>query len=286
MQRRLQIFLLLKLTPSPNSLAHFSLALSSVALRALFPRIGARQCLCELRLLLLLEPHTQRRQKHLKAEANASSFLSYRRRRFRRSLLLPSRSRNQMTWTGAAPVAPPPGYDPAHPERDPVGAAAAREAAARASAVRVEKAKVRRESSDLKKREPTPSAVETLVRPFFPSTLDHHLSKKKNTKNSQKQLLREQLKKCYKESGVNHLQDCAELVDKYMSSIKGGSGTEVSFERERGRVFFFFFFFGFSMTPSLSFFAFSPTHTLLVLTRSCQTTTLSTTVDQRAEKVE
>ena len=85
-----------------------------------------------------------------------------------------------MTWTGAAPVAPPPGYDPAHPERDPVGAAAAREAAARASAVRVEKAK----------------------------------------------LLREELKKCYKESGVNHLQDCAELVDKYMSAIKGGSGTE------------------------------------------------------------
>ena len=50
---------------------------------------------------------------------------------------------SKMTWTGAAPVAPPPGYDPRHPERDPVGAAAAREAAARASAVRVEKAKVR-----------------------------------------------------------------------------------------------------------------------------------------------
>lgn len=53
-----------------------------------------------------------------------------------------------MTWTGAAPVAPPPGYDPAHPERDPVGAAAAREAAARASAVRVEKAKVRKKETN------------------------------------------------------------------------------------------------------------------------------------------
>ena len=55
-----------------------------------------------------------------------------------------------MTWTGASPVAPPPGYDPAHPERDPVGAAAAREAAARASAVRVEKAKVKKRKRERK----------------------------------------------------------------------------------------------------------------------------------------
>ena len=81
---------------------------------------------------------------------------------------------NQMTWTGAAPVALPPGYDPAHPERDPVGAAAAREAAARASAVQVEKAKVRKrfEEEEEKKTRSAVVAPPARARPFFldPST--------------------------------------------------------------------------------------------------------------------
>lgn len=61
---------------------------------------------------------------------------------------------------------------------------------------------------------------------FF--VLSFSISTSSHTKNGnkKKQLLREKLKKCYKESGVNHLQDCAELVDQYMAAIKGGSGTE------------------------------------------------------------
>lgn len=147
-----------------------------------------------------------------------------------------------MTWTGAAPVAPPPGYDPAHPERDPVGAAAAREAAARASAVRVEKAKVRTKMKVIYR--PSLACSLSFVLPFF-----IHLLLDPEKKSTQQQLLREELKKCYKESGVNHLQDCAELVDKYMSAIKGGSGTEVRFFFK----FFLFSFFGFGFIFSLCF---------------------------------
>lgn len=82
---------------------------------------------------------------------------------------------NQMTWTGAAPVALPPGYDPAHPERDPVGAAAAREAAARASAVQVEKAKVRRRfGEEEEKKLDRPSSLFTLALALFSLTLQPH----------------------------------------------------------------------------------------------------------------
>ena len=39
------------------------------------------------------------------------------------------------------------------------------------------------------------------------------------------QILRERVKACYKEAGVNHLQDCAGAVDAYLEAIRGGSGT-------------------------------------------------------------
>ena len=97
---------------------------------------------------------------------------------------------NQMTWTGAAPVALPPGYDPAHPERDPVGAAAAREAAARASAVRVEKAKVRKryEEEEEKKTRSAVVAPPARARPFFldPSNLTLQTPPKQNTQTPPK----------------------------------------------------------------------------------------------------
>ena len=38
-------------------------------------------------------------------------------------------------------------------------------------------------------------------------------------------ILRERVKTCYKEAGVNHLQDCRAAVDAYLESIKGGAGT-------------------------------------------------------------
>jgi len=41
---------------------------------------------------------------------------------------------------------------------------------------------------------------------------------------SPRQLLREKVKACYKDAGVNHLQDCAAVVDAYLASVKGGSG--------------------------------------------------------------
>lgn len=47
-----------------------------------------------------------------------------------------------MPWTGPAPVEVPPGFDPARTPVDPVAAAAAREAAARAAQVKIERAKV------------------------------------------------------------------------------------------------------------------------------------------------
>jgi len=91
---------------------------------------------------------------------------------------------NQMTWTGAAPVALPPGYDPAHPERDPVGAAAAREAAARASAVQVEKAKVRRRfGEEEEKKLDRPSSLFPLALALFSLTLQPHPSNTSKTKH-------------------------------------------------------------------------------------------------------
>ena len=91
---------------------------------------------------------------------------------------------NQMTWTGAAPVALPPGYDPAHPERDPVGAAAAREAAARASAVQVEKAKVRKRfEEEEEKKLDRPSSLFPLALALFSLILQPHPSNTSKTKH-------------------------------------------------------------------------------------------------------
>lgn len=75
------------------------------------------------------------REEQLRGQKTARGTEKKGRRIFSLSIIMP--------YTGPSVVAPPPSYDPRHPERDPVGAAAAREAAARASAVRVEKAKVR-----------------------------------------------------------------------------------------------------------------------------------------------
>lgn len=88
-----------------------------------------------------------------------------------------------MTWTGVAPVAPPPGYDPSHPERDPVGAAAAREAAARASAVRVEKAKVRYEI-ETKINRPSPASSFALFSQPRPSLFSTSTPQKTNSSSA------------------------------------------------------------------------------------------------------
>ncbi|KAL4458777.1 hypothetical protein ABPG75_013642 [Micractinium tetrahymenae] len=40
-------------------------------------------------------------------------------------------------------------------------------------------------------------------------------------KVAEAKLIRKQLKKCYKESGVNYQQNCRELAQSYLSAIKG-----------------------------------------------------------------
>ena len=118
-----------------------------------------------------------------------------------------------MPWTGPAPVTPPPGFDPSRAAADPVGAAAYREAEARAAQVRIEKAKVRERDGD------GVWGGETGERRAARDAKTHDPSP-----NPPSQLLREQVKACYKDAGVNHLQDCAALVDAYLEAARGGGG--------------------------------------------------------------
>ncbi|KAK3252298.1 hypothetical protein CYMTET_38400 [Cymbomonas tetramitiformis] len=48
-----------------------------------------------------------------------------------------------------------------------------------------------------------------------------HVVREKAVHVAQAQKLREQVSDCYRKEGVNHLQNCRELVAKYMDSIKG-----------------------------------------------------------------
>lgn len=119
-----------------------------------------------------------------------------------------------MPWTGPAPVTPPPGFDPARAAADPAGAAAYREAEARAAQVRIEKAKVREREKLREKGARRGGKKKTRAR------LQNPLDPPSPTP----QLLREQVKACYKDAGVNHLQDCAALVDAYLEAARGGGG--------------------------------------------------------------
>lgn len=53
---------------------------------------------------------------------------------------------------------------------------------------------------------------------------EHNARDAKNPRPTLLQLLREQVKACYKDAGVNHLQDCAALVDAYLEAARGGGG--------------------------------------------------------------
>ena len=48
------------------------------------------------------------------------------------------------------------------------------------------------------------------------------------------QLLREQVKACYKDAGVNHLQDCASVVDVYLEAARAATATALLNGGRRG----------------------------------------------------
>ena len=119
-----------------------------------------------------------------------------------------------MPFTGTSDVPAPGRINPADP--DPVAVMAAREAAARAAQVRIEKAKVRKGDSAsfcarVGARREGGGSGGGGVRPAAAGRIGASrripsLSHTPPLSPTRSQILRERVKTCYKEAGVNHLQ--------------------------------------------------------------------------------